>query len=182
MDDALLSLSDEDTAKARAAAFAAADALMLTDAPLLYTPGQLALAACRSGFSKVGGPGGWMLCMCRGLVCRRNGGKGDGQAGGPVGQSECTCRMCYCSQQHGRCGSMLFLLPAQVGVRLHKLLDRVAEQAAAASSGGSSSGGGPGDSGGEVQEQRRRLGEVLAALDVLGAEGARKPVKEEVSD
>ena len=54
VDEGLLSLTDEQMAKARTYAYLAADALMLTDAPLLYTPGQLALAACRSGFSKVG--------------------------------------------------------------------------------------------------------------------------------
>ena len=39
--------------KAQAAAFAAVDALMLTDAPLLYSPSLLALAALRAGFRKV---------------------------------------------------------------------------------------------------------------------------------
>ncbi|KAK9809925.1 hypothetical protein WJX72_001822 [[Myrmecia] bisecta] len=36
--------------KAKQAAKAAVDALMLTDAPLLFSPGQIALAALRSGF------------------------------------------------------------------------------------------------------------------------------------
>ena len=39
--------------KARGAAQAALDALMLTDAPLLYSPSLLALAALRAGFRKV---------------------------------------------------------------------------------------------------------------------------------
>lgn len=39
--------------KAKGAAFAAVDALLLTDAPLLYSPSQLALAALRAGFRKV---------------------------------------------------------------------------------------------------------------------------------
>lgn len=47
-------LSEEARKRARDAAVAAADALQLTDAPLLYSPGQLALAALRSGFLKQG--------------------------------------------------------------------------------------------------------------------------------
>lgn len=39
--------------KARGAAQAALDALMLTDAPLLYSPSSVALAALRAGFRKV---------------------------------------------------------------------------------------------------------------------------------
>jgi cyclin H len=38
----------------KAAAYAVMDALLLTDAPLLYTPGQLALAAYYSGLEKAG--------------------------------------------------------------------------------------------------------------------------------
>ena len=53
LDDALLQVSDEQMARARGAAVAAADALLLTDAPLLFPPGQLALAAMRAGFRKV---------------------------------------------------------------------------------------------------------------------------------
>ena len=45
----------QQVADAKRAARAAADALMLTDAPLLFPPGQLALAAMRSGFNKVCG-------------------------------------------------------------------------------------------------------------------------------
>ena len=37
----------------RAKSLAAVDALMLTDAPLLFPPGQLALAALRSGMKAV---------------------------------------------------------------------------------------------------------------------------------
>lgn len=48
-------VTEQQMADARKAARAAADALMLTDAPLLFPPGQLALAAMRSGFSKVRG-------------------------------------------------------------------------------------------------------------------------------
>ena len=44
----------QQVADAKKAARAAADALVLTDAPLLFPPGQLALAAMRSGFNKVG--------------------------------------------------------------------------------------------------------------------------------
>jgi len=40
-------------ARVRGAAVAATDALMLTDAPLLFPPGQLALAGLRSGVRKV---------------------------------------------------------------------------------------------------------------------------------
>ena len=52
LDEALLRLSDEQLARARGAAAAAADALLLTDAALLFPPGQLALAAMRAGFRK----------------------------------------------------------------------------------------------------------------------------------
>lgn len=52
--DGLAALVPEQMQRARAAAYGAADALMLTDAPLLYTPGQLGLAAARSGFAKAG--------------------------------------------------------------------------------------------------------------------------------
>lgn len=53
LDEALQGLKGESLAMARAAAKAAVDALMLTDAPLLFPPGQLALAAMRSGCNKV---------------------------------------------------------------------------------------------------------------------------------
>lgn len=49
-------LSELDTAginKARGAAQAALDALMLTDAPLMYSPSLIAMAALRAGFRKV---------------------------------------------------------------------------------------------------------------------------------
>lgn len=52
--DGLRAVGEEAVGRARAAAYAAADALLLTDAPLLHTPGQLGLAATRSGFNKVG--------------------------------------------------------------------------------------------------------------------------------
>lgn len=54
-DEGLAGLTDEQLAKVKASAYAAADALMLTDAPLLRPPGQLALAAVRSAFNKVRG-------------------------------------------------------------------------------------------------------------------------------
>ncbi|GAB4818784.1 hypothetical protein N2152v2_005830 [Parachlorella kessleri] len=114
VDEGLLPLTDEQMAKARTYAYLAADALMLTDAPLLYTPGQLALAACRSGFSKV-------------------------------------------------------------GVRLRKVVDRVARQAAAGSNGDSSSED-------DMQQQTQQLQQVLAALDVLGAEGSKKVEKEQFDE
>ncbi len=50
---ALQDITEQQMANAKKAARAAADALMLTDAPLLFPPGQLALAAMRSGFNKV---------------------------------------------------------------------------------------------------------------------------------
>ena len=53
LDDRLRSLTDEQLARARAAAGAAADSLTLTDAPLMFPPGQLALAAMRAAFRKV---------------------------------------------------------------------------------------------------------------------------------
>ena len=52
--------------QAKASAYAAVDALMLTDAPLLHSPGQLALAATRSAFTKVHArdvcPISWLPC------------------------------------------------------------------------------------------------------------------------
>ena len=53
LDKALQELKGESLVMARAAAKAAVDALMLTDAPLVFPPGQLALAAMRSGCNKV---------------------------------------------------------------------------------------------------------------------------------
>ena len=53
LDPALQEVGGESLAQARAAARAAVDALMLTDAPLIFPPGQLALAAMRSGCNKV---------------------------------------------------------------------------------------------------------------------------------
>ena len=53
LDGSLRSLAEEQLARARAAAGAAADSLMLTDAPLMFPPGQLALAAMRAAFRKV---------------------------------------------------------------------------------------------------------------------------------
>ena len=50
---ALWWLTEQQMGGAKKAARAAADALMLTDASLLFPPGQLALAAMRSGFNKV---------------------------------------------------------------------------------------------------------------------------------
>lgn len=52
-DEALHKLDAAGMSKARGAAQAALDALMLTDAPLLYSPSLLALAALRAGFRKV---------------------------------------------------------------------------------------------------------------------------------
>ncbi len=53
LDGGLRALSDKQLAQARSAAAAAADSLMLTDAPLMFPPGQLALAAMRAAFRKV---------------------------------------------------------------------------------------------------------------------------------
>ncbi len=50
---AMEGVTQQQVADAQKAARAAADALVLTDAPLLFPPGQLALAAMRSGFNKV---------------------------------------------------------------------------------------------------------------------------------
>lgn len=52
-DEALRRLDAAGISKARGAAQAALDALMLTDAPLLYSPSLVALAALRAGFRKV---------------------------------------------------------------------------------------------------------------------------------
>lgn len=65
LDPGMAALSAEQLDKARAGAYSAADALMLSDAPLLHTPGRLALAALRSGFSKVRGEAGGGLGVCR---------------------------------------------------------------------------------------------------------------------
>jgi hypothetical protein len=77
VDEGLLAMSDEALQAARVGAYAAADALLLTDAPLLFTHGQLALAAVRSACSKVVGlqcmqQGGWfagLLQLARGRHC-----------------------------------------------------------------------------------------------------------------
>lgn len=58
LDPGMAGLADEQLDKVRAAAYSAADALMLSDAPLVHAPGRLALAALRSGFGKVGRVGG----------------------------------------------------------------------------------------------------------------------------
>lgn len=54
LDDSLRSLDAEALAAVRQRAYTAADLLMLTDAPLMYPPGVLALAALRSAFRKAG--------------------------------------------------------------------------------------------------------------------------------
>ncbi|PRW44298.1 Cyclin-H1-1 [Chlorella sorokiniana] len=54
LDPGMAGLAEPQLDKVRAAAYSAADALMLSDAPLLHTPGRLALAALRSGFGKSG--------------------------------------------------------------------------------------------------------------------------------
>ncbi|KAJ9512896.1 hypothetical protein QJQ45_029128, partial [Haematococcus lacustris] len=59
LDPDLLAASPETMAQCRAKATAAVDTLMLTDAPLLYPPGSIALAALRSGL------------RARGLSCTR---------------------------------------------------------------------------------------------------------------
>lgn len=53
LDPPLLSAPSEALSAAHAKARAAVDVLMLTDAPLLYPPGLLAVAALRSGFRSV---------------------------------------------------------------------------------------------------------------------------------
>lgn len=54
VEPSLVGLQESTAQGAHKAALAAVDALMRTDAPLRFSPGQLALAALRSGFSKVG--------------------------------------------------------------------------------------------------------------------------------
>lgn len=53
LDPALLRRDDEAWHKAKPRAYAAADVLMRSDAPLMFPPGKLALAALRSAFRKV---------------------------------------------------------------------------------------------------------------------------------
>ncbi|KAL3139883.1 hypothetical protein ABBQ38_004177 [Trebouxia sp. C0009 RCD-2024] len=60
-DEALHRLDAAGMSKARGAAQAALDALMLTDAPLLYSPSLVALAALRAGFRKIEVPSGKYL-------------------------------------------------------------------------------------------------------------------------
>ena len=67
LDSGLRALSDKQLAQARSAAGAAADSLMLTDAPLIFPPGQLALAAMRAAFRKVVEP--LRCCLGRSLHC-----------------------------------------------------------------------------------------------------------------
>lgn len=52
VEPSLVGLQESTAQSAHRAALAAVDALMLTDAPLRFSPGQLALAALRSGFNK----------------------------------------------------------------------------------------------------------------------------------
>ncbi|KAL4420175.1 hypothetical protein ABPG77_008311 [Micractinium sp. CCAP 211/92] len=77
LDPGMASLSEQQLGKARGVAYSAADALLLSDAPLLHAPGQLALAAVRSGFNKLG------IKLQRYLerVSRRGSGSDDWQAG-----------------------------------------------------------------------------------------------------
>jgi len=67
LDSGLRALSDKQLAQARSAAGAAADSLMLTDAPLMFPPGQLALAAMRAAFRKVSSR--CVLLACRHTWC-----------------------------------------------------------------------------------------------------------------
>ena len=53
LEEGLQGLTGAALKQARAASAAAVDALMLSDAPLLFPPGQLALAALRSGCNQV---------------------------------------------------------------------------------------------------------------------------------
>lgn len=66
LDPALLNRSAEGWHKAKARAYAAADVLMRSDAPLLFAPGKLALAALRAAFRKV--RQGWRGCSTGSLV------------------------------------------------------------------------------------------------------------------
>lgn len=56
LDEGLLRISDEQLARARDSATKAAGLLLLTDAVLLFPPGQIALAAMRTAFRKVHNP------------------------------------------------------------------------------------------------------------------------------
>ena len=60
LDEGLLRISDEQLARARDSAAKAAGLLLLTDAVLLFPPGQIALAAMRTAFRKVHNP----CCCC----------------------------------------------------------------------------------------------------------------------
>eukprot|EP00887_Chlorella_sp_A99_P004352 scaffold15.g4352.t1 len=75
LDEGLAGLAEEQLAKAKASAYAAADALMLSDAPLLRPPGQLALAALRSAFHEAraakGGPAVAAACSWLGVKLKR---------------------------------------------------------------------------------------------------------------
>lgn len=55
LDPGMAALDEQQLGRARAVAYSAADALLLSDAPLLHAPGRLAMAAVRSGFSKARG-------------------------------------------------------------------------------------------------------------------------------
>ena len=54
LDEALVSASADVINSCRNRSTSAVDALMMSDAPLMYTPGQIALAALRSGFRGAG--------------------------------------------------------------------------------------------------------------------------------
>jgi hypothetical protein len=53
LDDCLLSLSDEDSRRAKKSAHGALEALLRSDAALLFPPAQLGFAALRSAFLKL---------------------------------------------------------------------------------------------------------------------------------
>ncbi len=65
--------------RARGGAAAAADALALTDAPLLWTPGQLALAAARAGLRRAGVPAGALVARAAAAALDARGGAAAGQ-------------------------------------------------------------------------------------------------------
>ncbi|KAL4428152.1 hypothetical protein ABPG75_002241 [Micractinium tetrahymenae] len=77
LDPGMAALDELQLGKARAVAYSATDALLLSDAPLLHAPGRLALAALRSGFNKLG----IKLQKYLERVARRSSGSADWQAG-----------------------------------------------------------------------------------------------------
>lgn len=181
LDSGMSSLADEQLDKVRAAAYSAADALMLSDAPLLHTPGRLALAALRSGFGKVGGRVGIGYCLPQVCFCIERLAQRPWQRLGAgftwTGRVLLHCIWAAAARQADATSleqapaqfavaqasfpDHPLSLPVQLGIKLQQYVQRVAQR-------GSSEDGGT-----DAQSAAQQLQAALSELDQLGAEGAR---------